>query len=143
MARPAATQAGWDRPERVSGRCPTIVGVAITGAHVLLYSPEAEELRATLRDVLGWRHVDDGDGWLIFALPPAEVGVHPSGGETHHQLLFMCDDVHATVAELREKGVEVRGEPEDRGYGIGVTIVLPGAVEVELYEPRHATPLDL
>jgi hypothetical protein len=117
--------------------------MAVTGAHVLLYTPEAEALRATLRDVFGWRHVDDGDGWLIFALPPAEIGVHPSDGETRHELSFMCNDIAATVAGLREKGIEVRGEPEDRGYGIGVTIVLPGGVEVQLYEPRHATPLDL
>jgi hypothetical protein len=115
--------------------------MAVTGAHVLLYSPEAEALRATLRDVFGWRHVDAGDGWLIFALPPAEVAVHPSEGDTHHELSFMCDDIAATVAELREKGIEVRGEPEDKGFGIGVTIVLPGGVEVLLYEPRHPTAI--
>ncbi len=115
----------------------------ITGAHVLLYSPEAEALRATLRDVLGWRHVDAGDGWLIFGLPPAELGVHPSGGETHHELCFLCDDVEVTAAELREEGIEVRGEPEDKGFGIGVTIVLPGGVEVLLYQPKHETALDL
>jgi catechol 2,3-dioxygenase-like lactoylglutathione lyase family enzyme len=117
--------------------------VAITGAHVLVYSPEAEALRATLRDVLGWPHVDDGDGWLIFKLPRAEIGVHPSDGETQHQLSLMCDDIRATVTELRAKGVEIRGEPEDKGFGIGVTVVLPGGVEVLLYEPRHATALDL
>ena len=117
--------------------------MAITGAHVLVYTPEAEALRATLRDVLGWPHVDDGDGWLIFKLPPAEIGVHPSDGETQHALSLMCDDIQATVAELRQRGVDVRGEPEDRGFGIGVPIALPGGVEVLLYEPRHATPLGL
>jgi hypothetical protein len=116
--------------------------MAITGAHVLLYTPEAEALRATLRDVFAWRHVDAGDGWLIFRLPPAELGVHPSDGETHHELSFICDDVHATAAELREQGIEVLGEPEDKGFGIGVTIVLPGGVEVLLYEPRHETAID-
>jgi hypothetical protein len=113
--------------------------VAITGAHVLLYSPEAEALRAQLRDIFGWKHVDAGDGWLIFALPPAELGVHPSDGETEHQLSLLCDDIHATAAELRDTGVEVRGEPEDKGFGVGVTIVLAGGVEVLLYEPRHET----
>lgn len=115
--------------------------MAIVGAHMLLYSPEAEELRATLRDVFGWKDVDAGDGWLIFALPPAELGIHPSDGETMHQLSLLCDDVTATADELRAKGVEVRGEPEDRGFGVGVTLVLPGGVEILLYEPRHKTAI--
>jgi hypothetical protein len=112
----------------------------ITGAHVLLYTPEAEALRGVLRDVMGWQHVDAGDGWLIFALPPAELGVHP-GDAAHHELTLMCDDIHATVAELREKGIEIRGEPEDAGFGVQVTMVLPGGVEVMLYEPRHTTAI--
>jgi predicted enzyme related to lactoylglutathione lyase len=107
----------------------------------LLYSPEPEKLRAVLRDVFGWKHVDDGDGWLIFELPAAELGVHPSDGETHHQLSFMCDDVHATLAELRARGIEAEAEPVDAGYGITTTLVLPGGVRVQLYEPRHASPL--
>jgi hypothetical protein len=113
--------------------------VAITGAHVLLYSPEAETLRTTLRDALGWEHVDAGDGWLIFALPPSELGIHPSDGATTHELSLMCDDIESTVAELRAKGIEIRGEPEDRGWGIATTMLLPGGVEVILYEPRHPT----
>jgi hypothetical protein len=113
--------------------------MAITGAHVLLYTPEADALRALLRDVIGWYKVDAGDGWLIFALPPAELGVHPSEGSTRHELSLMCDDVAATAAELGAKGVEVRGEPADMGFGIGATLVLPGGVEILLYEPRHAT----
>ena len=112
----------------------------ITGAHVLLYTPEAEALRGVLRDVMGWKHVDAGDGWLIFALPPAELGVHP--GETpRHELSLMCDDIHATVADLRERGIEIRGEPEAAGFGVQVTMVLPGGVEVMLYEPRHTTAI--
>jgi hypothetical protein len=113
--------------------------VAITGAHVLLYTPEADALRAQLRDVFGWNHVDAGEGWLIFALPPAELGVHPSDGDASQELWLMCDDIAATVAELRERGVEVRGEPEDQGFGLVVKLVLPGGVELALYEPRHET----
>ncbi len=114
----------------------------ITGAHALLYTPQAEALRAVLRDVLGWQYVDGGDGWLIFRLPPAELGVHPAEpGDTHHELAFMCDDVAATVAELRQKGIEIRDEPKDRGFGVGTTMQLPGGVEVLLYEPRHETAI--
>jgi hypothetical protein len=108
---------------------------------VLLYTPEAEALRELIRDTLGWHDVDAGDGWLIFALPPAELGVHPSEGETMHQLSLLCDDIAATADELRAKGVEVRGEPEDKGFGVGVTLVLPGGVEILLYEPRHETAI--
>jgi catechol 2,3-dioxygenase-like lactoylglutathione lyase family enzyme len=115
--------------------------LAITGAHVLLYTPEAEALRAFFRDVLAWKHVDAGDGWLIFATPAAELAVHPSEGSTRHELTLMCDDVDTTFGELREKGVEARGEPTDMGFGVGATIVLPGGVEVLLYEPKHASPL--
>lgn len=117
--------------------------MAVTGTHMLLYTTEPEALRAMLRDVFGWKHVDAGEGWLIFALPPAELGVHPAEGPTYesgqrHQITFMCDDIHATIRELRAKGVDVKGEPEDEGFGITVTLGLPGGVEVLLYEPRHA-----
>ncbi|HEX2050871.1 MAG TPA: VOC family protein [Actinomycetota bacterium] len=120
--------------------------MTITGVHALLYTSEPEALRAVLRDVFGLAHVDTGDGWLIFALPPAELGVHPAEGPTYdrgvrHQLTFMCDDVAATIDELRAKGVEVRGEPEDEGWGVTTTLVLPGGVEVMLYEPRHPTAI--
>jgi hypothetical protein len=111
--------------------------MAITGAHVLLYTPQAEQLRATLRDVFGWSHVDAGDGWLIFALPPAELGVHPSQGSAHHALSLICDDVEATVAELRQRGIEFREEPKDLGFGVGATMLRAGGVEVLLYEARH------
>jgi len=118
--------------------------MAIIGAHALLYTSEPDALRAVLRDVFGWRYVDDGEGWLIFALPPAELGVHPAEGPTFNagvrqQLTLMCDDIVATVEELEAKGVEVRGEPEDEGWGITTTLVLPGGVEVMRYEPRHRT----
>lgn len=122
--------------------------MAVIGAHVLLYSREAEKLRATLRDVFNWKHVDAGDGWLIFRLPPAELGVHPSEGPTYesgtrHQLSLMCDDIHATILELRSKGIDVKGEPQDEGFGITVMLGLPGGVEVLLYEPRHPVAITL
>ena len=121
--------------------------MAITGVHTLLYTPEPEALRAVLRDVLGFHHVDAGDGWLIFRLPPAELGVHPAEGPTYeggtrHQISFMCDDIEATVRDLRARGVEVQGEPEDEGYGITVMLRLPGGVEVMLYEPRHPVAIE-
>lgn len=116
--------------------------MGIVGAHVLLYTSEPDRLRAMIRDVFGWKHVDAGEGWLIFALPPAELGVHPAEGPTYesgvrHQFTLMCEDIKATIRELRSKGVEVIGEPEDEGYGITVMLNLPGGLKVMLYEPRH------
>lgn len=124
----------------------TECGMAITGAHVLLYSSEPEALRAIFRDVFAWDHVDSGDGWLIFALPPAELGIHPaeglaSEGGARHQLTLMCDDLAGTVNELKSKGVEVQGEPQNAGFGVVTTLVLPGGVDVMLYEPRHRTAI--
>ena len=120
--------------------------MAIIGAHALLYTSEPDAVRAIFRDVFGWKFVDDGGGWLIFALPPAELGVHPSEGPTYdsgtrHQLTLMCDDIHGTIEELRRKGVVVKGEPQDEGFGITTTLVLPGDLEVMLYEPRHRTAI--
>ena len=116
--------------------------MAITGAHMLLYTTEPEKLRAVLRDVFGWSHVDAGDGWLIFRLPPAELGVHPAEGPTfesgtRHQITLMCDDIARTSAELKEKGIVVEGEPQDEGWGITVMLALPGDCKVMLYQPRH------
>lgn len=120
--------------------------MAITGAHVLLYTSQPEALRDVFRDAFGFEHVDAGDGWLIFGLPPAELGIHPAEGPTfeggiRHQLTFMCDDITATIDQLRRNGIEARGEPEDEGWGITTTLVLPGGVEVMLYEPRHPTAI--
>jgi hypothetical protein len=117
--------------------------MAIIGAHMLLYSSEANALRAMLADAFGFKSVDAGGGWLIFALPPSELGVHPAEGPTYesgtrHQVSFMCDDIRATIADLRAKGVQIDGEPEDEGYGITVNMTLPGGTTVMLYEPRHA-----
>ena len=116
--------------------------MSVFGVHTLLYTSEPEKLRAMLRDVFGWRHVDAGGGWLIFTTPPAEMGVHPAEGPTYdggmrHQVSFMCDDINATIADLRRKGVEFVGEPQDEGYGITIMMNLPGGCEVMLYEPRH------
>jgi hypothetical protein len=116
--------------------------MTITGAHVLLFSPEAEALRATLRDVIGWDFVEAHPGWLIFALPPAELGVHPSDGETKHELWLICDDLDATMDQLRGRGIEFAGEPADDGFGRWIRLRLPGEVEVPLYEPKHALAID-
>ena len=116
--------------------------MAINGTHILLYTSEPETLRAMLRDVFGFKHVDAGGGWLIFALPPAEVGVHPDEGPTwesgtRHQFTFMCDQIHETIKDLKAKGVEVLGEPKEERYGITVTLKLPGNCQVMMYEPKH------
>lgn len=111
----------------------------IQGVHGLFYTPEAEAARAFLRDKLGFRHVDAGDGWLIFHVPKAEVGVHP-GEAPRHEMSFWCDEIHATVAELRAKGVEFTSEVTDQGFGWTITFELPGGVPVMLYEPRHEQP---
>ena len=112
--------------------------MAITGTHTLLYTSEPEALRACLRDVFGFANVDAVEGWLIFALPPAEMGIHP-GEAPSHAVSFMCDDVHRTMADLKAKGIPLEGEPVDQGYGIATVMVLPGGVKVGLYEPRHPT----
>jgi hypothetical protein len=120
--------------------------MAIIGAHMLFYTPEAETLRTVLCEVIGWDYVesnDPPDGWQIFRLPPAELGVHPSGGATTHQICLMCDDLESTVAELRAKGIEFRGDPADESFGITTTMLLPGGVELLLYQPKHASPLDI
>jgi predicted enzyme related to lactoylglutathione lyase len=113
----------------------------ITGLHAIVFSPEAEKVRAFFRDVLGLSSVDAGGGWLIFAMPPAELAVHPADGDGHHELYLMCDDIHATLAELRDKGAEVAREVSDQGWGLIAAIRLPDGGEFPIYEPRHASPL--
>jgi catechol 2,3-dioxygenase-like lactoylglutathione lyase family enzyme len=116
----------------------------ITGAHTILYSTDAEADRRFLADVLGFRSVDAGGGWLIFALPPAEVAVHPTDGPSSCELYFLCDDIEATVADLRARGATLvdDGAVSDQGWGRLATVVLPGGGQVGVYEPRHASPLD-
>src|SRR5262245_17575693 len=113
----------------------------ITGVHAVIFTRDAEADRAFFRDVLDFPSVDAGGGWLIFALPPAELAAHPADENGRHELYLMCDDVHATIAELRTKGVDVARAVTDEGFGLVTAIRLPGGGELGLYEPRHPTPL--
>jgi catechol 2,3-dioxygenase-like lactoylglutathione lyase family enzyme len=114
----------------------------IFGAHVVVYSKDAEADRAFFRDVLGFPSVDAGHGWLIFALPPAEVAVHPAEDNTQHELYLMCDDLQAEIAALGKIGVRCSQVAEAR-WGSITKIQLPGGSEVGLYQPKHPTALAL
>jgi catechol 2,3-dioxygenase-like lactoylglutathione lyase family enzyme len=117
----------------------------INGFHTIIYSEDADATRAFFRDVLGWPAIDAGGGWLIFKTTPAELGVHPTEGPDGeqwgtiptHSSSLMCDDIEATIAELRAKGVGVAAEIADEGFGLTTTIEVPGAGRMMLYEPRH------
>ncbi|WP_033293396.1 VOC family protein [Amycolatopsis jejuensis] len=109
----------------------------ITGAHVILYSSDAEADRAFLRDTLGFTSVDAGQGWLIFRLPPTEVAVHPAGGGPQQEFYLMCDDLDETVRQLTAKGAEVDGEVVTAPWGTRVSIRLPSGGLLPLYQPRH------
>ncbi len=111
----------------------------IIGAHAILSSRKPEADRAFLRDVLKLTHVDAGDGWLIFGLPPAEVAVHPSGKNNVHEFFFMCDDVKRFVAGMKRRGVPC-GRVQDLAWGILTHVKLPGGGKVGVYQPRHARP---
>lgn len=113
----------------------------IVGAHMVVFSPEAGRVRSFLAEVLGFDSVDAGGGWLIFALPPAELAVHPSDGEARHALYLMCEDINDTVAELRDKGVEFTRPISEERWGLVTAFALPGGGEIGLYEPRHASPI--
>ena len=112
----------------------------ITGAHAVMFTRDADGLRAFLRDVLAFDSVDAGRGWLIFALPPAELAAHPSDGDTSIELYLMCDDIEATVAALEARGVEFTRAVSDEGWGLVTAMRVPGGGELGLYEPRHPTP---
>ncbi|MBO2453508.1 VOC family protein [Actinomadura barringtoniae] len=103
---------------------------------MIIYSRDAEADRAFIRDVLEFRGIDVGGGWLIFKLPPAEVAVHPAE-EPQHELYLMCDDLEKTLEELKAKGVEVTRPPSDQGWGVLSAIRLPSGTELPIYEPRH------
>jgi len=113
----------------------------ITGVHAIVFSPDAEKVRRFFTDVLGMPSVDAGGGWPIFALPPAELAVHPADGAGQHQLFLMCDDIAATLAELRDKGVEVAQDVSDQGWGLLAAIRLPDGGDLAIYQPRHPSPL--
>jgi catechol 2,3-dioxygenase-like lactoylglutathione lyase family enzyme len=112
----------------------------VGAVHVTVFSRDAEATRAFLRDVLELESVDAGGGWLIFALPPAELGVHPAEGEPKHELYLMCDDIEGTIGELRAKGVELARPVSDEGWGRAAYLEVPGIGALGLYEPRHPSP---
>jgi catechol 2,3-dioxygenase-like lactoylglutathione lyase family enzyme len=113
----------------------------IQAAHVVLSTREPERLREFFRDVLGFPSGDAGGGWLIFALPPAEVAMHPHEGAGRHQLYLVCDDLGETIKELTAKGVEFTKAVEELRWGRLTAFRLPDGEELYLYEPKHASPL--
>jgi catechol 2,3-dioxygenase-like lactoylglutathione lyase family enzyme len=116
----------------------------IRGVHTMFYSSQPDEFRAFIRDKLGFKGFDVGGGWLIFNLPEADMGCHPSDGDGApsgtHDISFYCDDIQKTVAELKAKGVEFTGPVSDRGYGFVTHFRVPGGFEVQLYQPRYGKP---
>jgi predicted enzyme related to lactoylglutathione lyase len=115
----------------------------ITGTHAIVFAEDAHAARAFFDEVLGLRAVDAGGGWLIFALPPAELACHPTSpaDSGRHQLYLMCDDVEATVADLEAKGVEFAAPISDQGFGRMTRMRVPGGGELGLYQPTHPSPL--
>ena len=111
----------------------------LTGAHAILYSSNAEADRAFFRDVLELKNVDVGGGWLIFALPPAEVAVHPATENGRHELYLMCDDVRAFVARMKKHGIAC-GAVQNERWGLLTELTLPGGGKLGVYQPRHARP---
>ena len=114
----------------------------VSGAHVIVYSKNAEADRAFFREVLGFKSVDAGHGWLIFALPPGEAAVHPSDENSAHELYFMCDDLKAEMSSLATKGVQCSKVQELR-WGSITNMLLPGGGKLGLYQPKHPTALNL
>ncbi|MHC4973734.1 MAG: VOC family protein [Planctomycetota bacterium] len=108
----------------------------IQGVHAMFYTTDAEATRAFIRDKLRLPSHDVGDGWLIFDAPEVEVGCHPSE-KRFHGVSFYCDDIEATMAELKERGVEFKSPVKDAGYGLVTMFAVPGAGDVELYQPKY------
>lgn len=117
----------------------------INGIHAIIYSKDADKVRRFFHETLDWKSVDAGQGWLIFALPPAEIAAHPAedGNNGTHELFLMCDDINKTIAELRQKKVEIAADPADYGWGIMARIEIPGGGEIGLYQPKHPVAADL
>jgi predicted enzyme related to lactoylglutathione lyase len=127
----------------------------VTSIHAMIYSDDATATRAFLRDVLLWpfvEHAESESGWLIFRSGLSEIGVHPTVSEwqgktwtspRHHSISLMCDDLEATIAELARRGAEFSGPPEDHGYGLVVMMKVPGADDIQLYQPTHPTAFNL
>ena len=118
-------------------------GSMINGAHIILYSTDAEADRVFISDVLGFAGVDAGDGWLIFKLPPAEIAVHPTDGPGKHEFYLMCDDLEKTLADLTARGVTISHPATDQGWGLLASMKLPSGSELSIYQPRHPTAYDL
>ena len=114
--------------------------MSIIGMHALIYSNKAEETRRFFSDVLGFRSVDVGRGWLIFAAPPSELAVHPAEGTEHHELYLMCDNIEQTIADLRQKGVET-SPIHDQPWGRVTELRLASGQKLGMYEPRHPTAI--
>ena len=112
----------------------------LTGAHAIVFAQDAEAARAFFFETLNLRSVDAGGGWPIFALPPAELAVHPTDGAPRHELYLMCDDIEATLAELEAKGVRVTQPVSDERWGLVARVAVPGLGELGIYEPRHPSP---
>jgi predicted enzyme related to lactoylglutathione lyase len=114
----------------------------ISGVHAIIYTKDADRLREFFRDVLKLRSVDAGQGWLIFALPPAEIAMHPDD-TSRHELFLMCDDIQATTQELKSKGVKLSRPVSDQGWGLLTRLKLPSGDEIGLYQPKHPTAIAL
>ncbi len=111
----------------------------ISGSHVIIYSTDAEADRAFFRDVLEMPHVDVGEGWLIFSLPPAELGIHPSQNNGKHAFYLMCDDLNSFEEKMKTAGVTC-SSPHTEAWGELVDITLPGGSQLGVYQPHHARP---
>jgi catechol 2,3-dioxygenase-like lactoylglutathione lyase family enzyme len=118
----------------------------IKGVHITFYTPEADALRSFFADKLKFPCVDAGGGWLIFALPPADLGCHPTGpgyglkGEIGHEMSFYCDDIHQTISELKARGIRFTSGVVDEGWGLSATFAMTGGGDMQLYQPRYTKP---